>query len=65
MCGQERIGSGAGLTLVYKAMEEHVGHAGVQEQACGLLWNLSFLETNKVSGLWVSNRRGQECEGSG
>ena len=34
--GQERIGSGAGLTLVYKAMEAHLGHAGVQERACGV-----------------------------
>ena len=48
MWGQERIGSGAGLTLVYKAMEAHLGHAGVQEQACGALWNLSANEANEV-----------------
>ena len=48
MWGQERIGSGAGLTLVYKAMEAHGGHAGVQEQACRMLSNLCHHEANQV-----------------
>ena len=53
--GQERIGSGAGLTLVYKAMEAHLGHAGVQKQACGLLRNLSGNDANKVRVVWLGS----------
>ena len=65
MCGQERIGSGAGLPLLYKAMEEHVGHVGVQERACETLGNLASNAANQVRGRWVRNRWGHEYEGSG
>ena len=53
--GQERIGSGAGLTLVYKAMEAHLGHAGVQEEACGVLKKLSINNANKVRLVWLGS----------
>ena len=55
MWGQERIGSGTGLTLVYKAMEAHMGHAGVQEQACLALCQLAVNDANKVRVVWLGS----------
>ena len=53
-----KIASLGGIEAVVKAMEAHVGSAGVQEQGCRAFWNLSFnAADNKVKIVSLGGRQ--------
>ena len=43
-----KIGNLGGIEALLKAMKDHPAHPGVQEQACGALFNLAANAENKV-----------------
>ena len=58
-----KIVQAGGLAVIFAAMKEHPTNAGVQEKACGALWNLAC--NGKEEGGSVDRKGGREGEGGG